>query len=497
MKVTTKTALVPVLLAALLGGCGHDNNSSNNSGGTSSRDKAGGSNAPVTLQLGMADDADQPDAPFARYFASRVKKLSHGAVRVRPVWDAAGQGAPDYEARLARMVRKGRYDLGWIGSRSWDQVGVTSFQALQAPFLVTDQALLGRIATGAVAERMLSGLDDGGFVGLALVPGRMRYPFGVKHPLASLEDFAGARVRVFPSSIADALIRALGATPVHVSGDDVGKAVAKGQLDGTEAQLGTNSSDEGENQLTANLALFAKTLTLFAGRDAFERLDEDQRAIVETAARQTAAYAAAHPASESALIREFCDGGRTVAAVTATPDDVAALTQAAQPVYADLEREPTTKALIAAIRELKTSTPTGTSAAPPTCTKRHAADAGGRTRSPSTVNGTYRWRVTSEGARAAGGSPDSEDVGTIGKMTLREGKWRMGDEAPEEYSGTYAITDDRLVFDWGDDKLVFDYERDADGGLVLEPVQPMNLGDAVVWAGGPWRRVGPPVLDIP
>ena len=36
------------------------------------RDKAGGSEAPEVLRLAVADDAEQPDAPFARYFARRV-----------------------------------------------------------------------------------------------------------------------------------------------------------------------------------------------------------------------------------------------------------------------------------------------------------------------------------------------------------------------------------------------------------------------------------------
>ena len=72
-------------------------------------------------------------------------------------------------------------------------------------------------------------------------------------------------MRVFPSRASDALIRALGATPVHISGDDVAAAVADGEIDGVEAALGTNSPDEGENVLTTNLPLFPKTLTLFAG----------------------------------------------------------------------------------------------------------------------------------------------------------------------------------------------------------------------------------------
>ena len=491
MKVTTKRALAPILVAALVGapaaGCGLGG------GG----DKAGGSSAPTELRLAAADDADQPDARFLRYFASRVDKLSDGSLRVRLVWDAAGQQTAGYEARIAHMVREGEFELGWIGARAWDGLGITQFQALQAPFLVTNHALLDRIATGALGARMLAGLDGHGFVGLALAPDRLRYPFGVRHPLASPEDFAGARVRVFPSRTTDALMRALGATPVHVSGDDIAGAVAKREIDGAEAALGTNSADEGENFLTTNLALFPKVLTLFAGRSDYQRLDDDQTAVIRKAAQQTAAYASAHPLSESALVRRFCGGGREVTAVAASRDDVAALTRAAQPVYAELERDPETKALIAAIRELKAGTPPGPVAAPPPDCGQAATITGGRELPPSTLNGTYHWRVTSAGARAAGGSPDSEDVGTIGKMTLRDGKWRMGDTEPEHYSGTYGISGNHIVFDWGGTTLTFTFERDADGGLDLEPVPPMDLGDAVVWAGGPWQRVGPPVRDIP
>ena len=65
------------------------------------------------------------------------------------------------------------------------------------------------------------------------------------------------------------------------------------------------------------------------------------------------------------------------------------------------------------------------------------------------------------------------------------------------YSGTFEIIGNRLVFDWAGTTLTFTFERHADGGLDLEPVPPMDPGDAVVWAGGPWRRVGPPVRDIP
>jgi TRAP-type C4-dicarboxylate transport system substrate-binding protein len=497
MRKTSKRVLLFAMAAVLLGALGAGCSLDENDGGG---DKAGGTRAPTVLRLAAADDADQPDARFVRRFASQVSKLSDGNLRVRVVWDAAGQQSPGYEARIARLVNDGEFELGWMGARSWDRLSITSFQALQAPFLVTDHALLGRIAGGPLGARMLAGLDGEDFVGLALVPDRLRYPFGVRHALASPDDFAGARVRVFPSRATDALIRALGATPVHISGDDLSTAVGNREIDGVEAALGTNSPDEGENFLTTNLAFFPKTLTLFAGRDTYDQLDDDQRAVIRRAARQTAAYAAAHPLSETELMRDFCDDGRPVTAVSASRDDVAALRRAAQPAYAELERDPRTRALIAAIRELKLTIPAATEAPLPECRHETPATSGHR-RPASMLNGTYHWRVTSAGARTAariaGGSPHSEDVGTVGKMTLRNGGWVMGEIDPEDYSGAYEIIGNRLVFDWSGATLTFIFNRHAGGDIDLEPIPPMDPGDAVVWAGGRWRLVGPPVREIP
>jgi TRAP-type C4-dicarboxylate transport system substrate-binding protein len=476
------TAVVAAALAA--SGCGHGGNG----------DKAGASKAPTTLRLGAGDDADQPDARFVRHFAKRVQELSGGSLVVQIDWDAAGQDVADYEARVARMVQGGRLDLGWIGSRAWEGLGVTSFKALQAPFLVTDRQLLNEIATGPIATRMLAGLQARDLVGLALVPDRLRYPFGARHAFASPRDFEGARLRVFPSRASEQLVRALGAQPVHISGDATAEAVASGAMDGAEASLGTNSPDEGESFLAANVALFPKALTLFGNRESLAELHAEQAAAIRRAARDTAAFAAAKGIPESVLLRRFCNSG-PVTVVNATSADLSALRRRAQPVYDMFERDPQTRALISAIRSLGGgSTPAARPA--PGCTAPTSA-AEGPAEDPSVLDGTYHWRITPEGAQAAGGARNDPDVGTVGRMTLRDGRWLMGDVEPEKYSGSYEIRGPFLVFDWVGRKLTFRFRRDEDGGLRLRPIPPIDRGDAVVMAGGPWRRVGPPVRDIP
>jgi TRAP-type C4-dicarboxylate transport system substrate-binding protein len=81
-----------------------------------------------------------------------VGRLSHGRLQIRLFFDVAGDETPDIEERLARMVRDGRFDLGWVATRVWDELEVKSFRALQAPFLVTDYELLGRVATGPIGR---------------------------------------------------------------------------------------------------------------------------------------------------------------------------------------------------------------------------------------------------------------------------------------------------------------------------------------------------------
>ena len=69
---------------------------------------------------------------------------------------------------------------------------------------------------------MLAGLKRDDVVGLALVPELLRHPVGLERPLLSPADFAGARIVDFPSRASDSLLRALGATPVHLSNNATG-----------------------------------------------------------------------------------------------------------------------------------------------------------------------------------------------------------------------------------------------------------------------------------
>ncbi len=335
----TASTLAAALAVALLAGCA-------TSHGVRGADKAGGSDAPLVLRLGDVDTQDDPNTTWVlEYFGNQVAKLSGGKLRVRVIYDAAGHERPDVEAQVARKVRNGSFDLGWIGAAAWDELGTTSFQALHAPFLVADDVLLDRVATGPLARDMLSGLRVAGVQGLALVPESLRNPVGLRQPLVSLGSFRGARLIVTPSRVTDAALRALGATPVHALGSAQQLGEADGLLESLVAYLGPDI-------VTGNVSLFPALHTLFANPASLRALTDAERAALERAAARTLAYVVTRRHSAQAVIDQFCSGGRAASAsgggriVLASRAELAALVRATRPVYAMLERDPRTKSLI-------------------------------------------------------------------------------------------------------------------------------------------------------
>jgi TRAP-type C4-dicarboxylate transport system substrate-binding protein len=471
--------VVVLAAAAALAGCS-----------AGAADKAGGPQAPTVLTVGDSDSSDQPDTAALRHFAAQVDKLSHGSLRIHIAFQAAGAETPYVEERVIRAVQAGRFDLGWVGARAWDEVGIKSFTALQAPFLITSKRLLDRVASSGIATEMLASLSGRRVVGLALVPDYLRHPIGITHKLAAPADFAGARIRIQPSRVTASLMRSLGAVPVEISNQQIGYAIGGKRVDGEELSLQNAVSPA---IMSANVTFFGKALTLFANQKGFERLSDDQKRILRGAAAETVGHVAAHYPPDAAIVNSTCQNRRRI--VLATAGERAALLRLSQPVYRMLEADPQTRRFIEQIRAWKRTTPAdpAISLASPCKHTQPVAGAPGVPRPASLLDGTYRWVLTLSDARAFWGKVDDpSDLPMLGTAVLRNGTWRF--VSPEGDDGTFSIRGDRLRFVWPriPSILVFRYTRDTDGTIHLKPVLPMDRGDQFVWSFKPWKRIGPP-----
>jgi hypothetical protein len=239
--------------------------------------------------------------------------------------------------------------------------------------------------------------------------------------------------------------------------------------------------------------MYGKANSVVANTEALERLTDDQRDALGRAAEDTARRGLEDIPSERDAARSFCAAGRVV---RATPAQLEGLRAASAPVYEEMERNALTKSLIARIRAMKASQPETAAPAPcgqVTVSKGETQRAG----APEAFDGTYRWKLTKAGAIRAGVDTNDPDIGSVVTMTLRDGRWLLGSDP--HYSGTFKVQADRLVFDWPSEAsvLTFGFTRRSGDTIVVKPVLPMDRGDQFVWGSAPWRRVGPPVRDVP
>jgi len=454
--------------------------------GGSGKTKAG-VEAPKTLTLTM-ETPDGPDAD-AEYFIAQVKTRTNGRVRIIESSGPYSSVDADNELRLVRDLRRGKVKLAYIASRAWERDGVDSFRALQAPFLVTDYALLRRITTGPMARSMLDSLDRARLVGLGLVPNELRRPLG-RRRLLSAADYRGARIRVITSPTSELVFRTLGATTVtNLDSRQAFGALEGHRLDGVESSahsMEDNSYTRAAHYLPSNLAFFAKTQTIVIRRDIFDRLSAGDRSALREAAAVTVAHA--DPAAqERAEVQRMCTVGLRL--VHATPADLQSLRHATAPAYAVLERDPLTKRTIAAIERLKQETQIPAAApALPACARAATARGPGPTKTPF-PQGTFETTLTRDDLRRAGLNPDDAHVE---RLTLTKRTWRDVWTAPSRADkppagGRLIVRGDLVKFVPTPDVLRWSYYR---GRLTFKVVDVPDAGARFGYTAHAWRKVG-------
>jgi C4-dicarboxylate-binding protein DctP len=452
--------------------------------GASHQTKAGvGVARSLTLTM-QTPDGDDPDAA---YFAEQVQRRTGGRIRIVVDGNTYSSVDPDNELKLVRALRSGNVALAFLPSRAWERDGLPTFRALQAPFLITNYALLRRVTLGPIGARMLRSVSRFGLIGLGLVPKELRRPLG-SAPLVSPAAFRGARIRVVksPTSVLD--LRALGAVPVtNLDAHETLAALEAGRLDGVESEahsILSNSYESVAPYLVANIPLFAKAQTIVIRRDAFRRLSASDRSAFRAAAAATVAHA--DPAAqERAEIRELCRSGLKL--VDAPPPAQRALRRAAARAYESID-DPASRAAVAAIDRLARRL-AGVSATMPACPSKAPASATGNQTFPQ---GTYESRLTRADFRK-GHSPWNLGFPTPWRIVIRDGRWHTNEHPP--FAGRYFVRGDELTFliltppnhHNVREVVRWTYFRNQ---LTLRVVSVADSGSRVIYTARPWRRVG-------
>ena len=238
----------------------------------------GGASGTVTLRLGYVTTPQHPYGIAVDAFKKEVETASGGKITIEPIPNYTGG-----DTKLLDAVSGGEVEMGAISTATWDTKGVNVFQALQAPFLITNYGLDLSVIGGPIGTAMLesaAGPKKLGLVGLGILEGGLRKPLGAKVALKSPADFKGKKIRAPQSKVLSATLTALGAQAVPLPVGDVFTALQNGTVDGMEANLGlidTNKYNEVAKFVTQDVNLWPFPAAVVINQAQFDKLSADQK----------------------------------------------------------------------------------------------------------------------------------------------------------------------------------------------------------------------------
>lgn len=458
---TRRSRIWSVLVALLMASC------------TTPTSKFGGDMVPVVLRAGAGSAADGPGGDLLAHLAEEAEQSTNGALHLA-VDSALESGGIDQDLRILQRLQDGELDIGVIRAPTFSSVGLTSFQALQAPFLIDNDELAQRVSADPIAKEMLDRLDTIDLVGLALVPGGLRHPVGWHQPLLSLQDYQGAVINSRPSPDVDRLFAALGASTDHSVGQERITNASRGLLRGLDMSLLIHPSDGAPAALTTNVVLYTQFDVLAIRREAFAGLSSRQRAALEAALTRTVKQTQDSRPAEAAAAHAWCElpGQATVAA---RPEDLAMLRAAGTVLIDQLRKDAFTARVLDRINSLAVGTRL---AELPICAGPPGPSISVSPRGDQRVlDGTWRFDTTSQDLLDAGvpANEVDKDVG-VHTYVFRNGRLTGGKQG-EHCTGSYVVDDPR--FAWSFDPTScggsFQATYALEGDHMVLNIDPMTL----------------------
>ena len=326
-----------------------------------SSSKSGTSSDVTKLRLGYVTTPQHPYGLAVDAFKKQVETASGGKLVI--------ENTPNYtggDVQLFNDVKDGTIEMGAISTAIWDTQGSNVFQALQAPFLITNYGLAQTVEGGPIGAAMLTSANGPakfGMVGLGILEGGLRKPLGRTVALVSPATFKGKKIRAPQSKVLAATITALGAQPVALPVGDVYTALQNGTVDGMEANLGliaTNKYYEVAKFVTADVNLWPFPAAVVINKAQFDKLTSEQQGWLTAAGKQlfpkTAIDAFVNPPPTAPnFTKVLCDAGLTFA--FAGDANRAALATAAQPALTQLSADPEVAGYIKQIQAAKAAAP--------------------------------------------------------------------------------------------------------------------------------------------
>jgi tripartite ATP-independent transporter DctP family solute receptor len=239
-----------------------------------------------------ASDVHAPGYPTVVAVENLGKKLeqaTHGRLGVQMFASMQLGGEKEaIEQAQVGAIQFARVSVGAIGPVIGD------LNVLNLPFLFRNTAHMEKVIDGPIGEELLGKVtanDKAGLVGLCWMDAGARNFYDTKHPIKSIADLKGLKLRVIGNPIFVDMVNALGGNGVAMGYDQVFSALQTGVIDGAENNPPSFVFDnhyQAAKFYTLTEHLIVPEILVFSRRT-WNTLSKDDQTLLRTFARQAQA----------------------------------------------------------------------------------------------------------------------------------------------------------------------------------------------------------------
>lgn len=180
------------------------------------------------------------------------------------------------------------------------------FGLLSLPYLFDNEKQVEAVVEGEFGQSLLKKLEDIGYVGLGFGNFGFRHTTNSRHPINSVEDMKGLKIRTMTTPIHLEVFEALGANPTPMAFSELFSALQQGVVDGQENPLMNiyaNKLHEVQKYLTLDGHVFT-FVTFVVSKDWYDKLDPSYQQILNDGIKIATEYMKESCESEDALALE-------------------------------------------------------------------------------------------------------------------------------------------------------------------------------------------------
>jgi tripartite ATP-independent transporter DctP family solute receptor len=265
-------------------------------------------------------------------FAQLVEERTAGAIKIR-VFSGAQLGST---VNVISGVQTGIVDFVQTTTGSY-----TSFfprmQVFDLPFLFKDAPSAERLLDGPIGQELLTDMIPKGLYGLTWGTLGWRDFETRRQPVKEPADLNGLKIRIQPSPVFAAMIKAVGAIPITLDTSELYMGLSQNTVDGCEmplvAVVGYKLYEVSRYIALSNHVY--NPAVLAASKTMLDSLEPKEQEAIREAAKELQPIWRKLIAEGTEVSRKFCEQN----GMTVTATDFAAFQRAVRPVYAEFREK--------------------------------------------------------------------------------------------------------------------------------------------------------------